>query len=139
MGEETDANFEDVLCWLGWWDCPRHGVALIGAEPYLFDCAFSEALDDYPEDYRIWPASEEEVADELDVFNQFAVWRKQLDARHPPYHGLNFVGPAWDRLQQRLKHWPPPDAQFARPEWRLDKNSYSDGPPHHRVRWHIRP
>jgi hypothetical protein len=27
----TEVAFEDVMCYLGWWDCPRSGVALIGA------------------------------------------------------------------------------------------------------------
>jgi hypothetical protein len=49
--------FEDVICYLGWWDCPRSGVALIGGKPNFFDCRFSEELDDYPNQYQVWPAS----------------------------------------------------------------------------------
>lgn len=28
----AEGAFEDVMCYLGWWDCPRSGVALIGGQ-----------------------------------------------------------------------------------------------------------
>ncbi len=51
----AEGAFEDVMCYLGWWDCPRSGVALIGGKPHFFDCRFSEELDDYPDLYQVWP------------------------------------------------------------------------------------
>ena len=54
----TDADddaFEPVLSYLGWWDCPRSGVALVDGKPNYFECQFSEELDDYPDQFRLWP------------------------------------------------------------------------------------
>jgi hypothetical protein len=59
--------FEEVICHLGWWDCPRSGVALIGGNPNFFDCRFSEELDDRPYQYQVWPAQHQELADAFEA------------------------------------------------------------------------
>jgi hypothetical protein len=61
--------FEEVICHLGWWDCPRSGVALIGGNPNFFDCRFSEELDDCPYQYQVWPAQHQhqELADAFEA------------------------------------------------------------------------
>ncbi|HET6576320.1 MAG TPA: hypothetical protein VFG68_22150 [Fimbriiglobus sp.] len=38
----------------GFWDVPRIFLARFGGQLFLFDCPFSEALDDYPEVYTIY-------------------------------------------------------------------------------------
>jgi hypothetical protein len=53
MTDETYTDFEEVLCWSEWWDCPRFGIALIGGGvEHFFDCSFSDELDDYPADFQ---------------------------------------------------------------------------------------
>ena len=126
--------FEDVVCYVGWWDCPRSGVALIGGKPYFFDCRFSEELDDYPDQYLVWPAQDGELADAIEVWRDFARWRDQYDSGHhpPPLSG----SAARKRLQERWHEGPPATARAAVPEWRLDRNrSYAGRVPQHKVRW----
>ncbi|MGL6094295.1 MAG: hypothetical protein ACRC7O_00655 [Fimbriiglobus sp.] len=36
------------------WDLPRIFFVSDGGQTYLFDCAFSDDLDDYPDDYEIY-------------------------------------------------------------------------------------
>jgi len=74
-----EGDLEDVLCYSGWWDCPRSGVAVIDGSPHFFDCRFSDELDDYPVLYEIWPARDEELADALEAFREFAAWRDLWD------------------------------------------------------------
>jgi hypothetical protein len=59
-----DGAFEPVLSYLGWWDCPRSGVALVHGQPYYFVCRFSEELDDYPDEFCLWPIAGDELEDE---------------------------------------------------------------------------
>ena len=49
------AGFTEVLIAWSWWDAPRDGVVRIDGRPHRFRCDFDEALDDYPDDYRVWP------------------------------------------------------------------------------------
>src|SRR5258706_16203723 len=83
----AEGAFEDVMCYLGWWDCPRSGVALIRVKPHFFDCRFSEELDDYPDQYQVWPAQHQELADALEAWREFAQWRAQHYSgyRPPPF------------------------------------------------------
>jgi hypothetical protein len=137
--EESDADFEDVLCWSGWWDCPRFGVALIAGVPHFFDCQFSDELEDYPDEYQIWPASEAELADELEVFGRFAAWRRRFDAGEVtgPHYGDD--GLAAQRVRERRKRNLRSDLRVAVPEWKLDRNrKYTATSPRHRVRWYFR-
>jgi hypothetical protein len=130
----AEGAFEDVMCYLGWWDCPRSGVALIGGKPHFFDCRFSEELDDYPDHYQVWPAQHQELADALEARREFAEWRDQHDAgyRPPPFPG----SAARKRLQERWHEDPPATARAAVPEWRLDRNrSFAGRMPQHKVRW----
>jgi hypothetical protein len=66
VGDHGDGAFEAVLSYCGWWDCPRDGVTLLGGLPYCFECRFSEELDDYPDQFWLWPISGGELADELE-------------------------------------------------------------------------
>ncbi|HUA41112.1 MAG TPA: hypothetical protein VMA32_06085 [Streptosporangiaceae bacterium] len=126
--------FEDVVCYLGWWDCPRSGVALIGGKPHFFDCRFSEELDDYPDQYQVWPVRDRELADALEAWREFAQWRDQYDSgRRPPPLA---VSAARERVQERSHEDPPATARSAVPEWRLDRNrSFASRVPQHKVRW----
>jgi hypothetical protein len=126
--------FEDVMCYLGWWDCPRSGVALIEGKPHFFDCRFSEELDDYPDQYQVWPAWHQEPADALEAWREFAEWRDQHDSgyRPPPFP----MSAARKRLQERWNEGPPATARAAVPEWRLDRNrSFAGRVPQHKVGW----
>jgi hypothetical protein len=137
VADAGDGVFEPVLSYLGWWDCPRSGVALVGGQPYYFDCQFSEELDDYPGQFRLWPVPDGELAVELEVWQMFADWRDEYDSglRPPPFPG-DLQSPALDRVLRRHQRQPPPDARVAIPEWRLDPDrSFAGRIPTHRVRW----
>jgi len=40
--------------YLGFWDVPRNFLVCYQGEQYLFDCPFSEELDDYPDHYTVY-------------------------------------------------------------------------------------
>jgi hypothetical protein len=129
-----EGEFEDVLCYSGWWDCPRSGVAVIDGKPHFFDCRFSEELDDYPVLYDVWPAGDQELADALEAFREFAAWRDLWDSgKHPSALGRS---EARAGEQRRLEKGPPQAARTAVPEWHLDRNrSFAGRRPNHKVRW----
>jgi hypothetical protein len=130
----AEGEFEEVVCYSGWWDCPRSGVALIGGEPHFFDCRFSEELDDYPDQYQVWPAQAWELADALEAWREFAAWRDLHDSgrRPPPFPG----SAAGKRVHERWHVGPPATARAAIPKWRLDRNrSFAGRVPQHKVRW----
>gem|GEM_PF-2203099 len=132
-----DGEFEDVLCYFGWWDCPRSGISLVGARPHYFDCRFSDDLDDYPDQYRVWPVPDDELADELEVWQCFVQWRGQFDggAQPGPFPG-QLRTEAFSRVQERHIQQPPESARVAIPAWRLDRNrSFAGRVPMHRARW----
>lgn len=130
----ADGAFEDVMCYSGWWDCPRAGVALIGGKPHFFDCRFSEDLDDYPEEYQVWPALPQELADALEAWREWARWRDQHDSGQRPEPFL--ASAARKRLQERWNEGPSATARAAVPEWRLDRNrKFAGRVPRHKVRW----
>jgi len=111
-----EGAFEDVLCYSGWWDCPRSGVALIDGKPHFFDCRFSEELDDYPVLYEIWPAGDQQLADALEAFREWD------SGKHPPALARS---EALAREQSRLEKGPLQAARTAVPEWHLDRNARS--------------
>jgi hypothetical protein len=61
----------------------------MGGKPHFFDCRFSEELDDHPDQYQVWPAQHQELADALEAWRAFAQWRDQHDSgyRPPPFPG----------------------------------------------------
>jgi hypothetical protein len=128
---------EAILSYYSWWDCPRSGVATVDGQPYYFDCPFSEELDDYPDRYRLWPLSDDELADQLEVWQMFASWRDQFDSGlHPPAFPGELRSGALERVKQRSQRRRPPDARVAIPEWRLDPDrSFAGRVPVHKVRW----
>lgn len=103
-----DVVFEPVLSYLGWWDCPRSGVALVLGEPYYFECQFSEELDDYPDQFRLWPIAGDELEDELEVWQLWAAWRDRRDSglRPGPFPG-DPVPAALERALRRRQRQPP--------------------------------
>lgn len=120
-------GFGDVLFYVSWWDCPRSGVALFEGEPMHFDCRFDRVLADYPAMFALWYATEVEVAAGAAFFHGFATWRGQFDAGRatPAFGPVAYQSPE-----------PPASAQWAIPEWRLDRDrSFVDRIPRHRVRW----
>ena len=42
------------ITYRGFWDVPRIFLTRTGGRLYLFDCAFSEELDDYPDEYAVF-------------------------------------------------------------------------------------
>jgi hypothetical protein len=42
------------ITYRGFWDVPRVFLARHNGQVFLFDCAFSEELDDYPDDYSVY-------------------------------------------------------------------------------------
>ena len=53
------------ITYRGYWDFPRIFLVADGGQTYLFDCAFDEELEDYPDDFRVFlmpPLAEEELA-----------------------------------------------------------------------------
>jgi hypothetical protein len=49
----AEGGIRRLICYLGWWDCARSGVALIEGKPNFFDCRFSEERDDCPYQYQV--------------------------------------------------------------------------------------
>ncbi len=42
------------IIYRGFWDVPRIFLFQFQDKQFLFDCAFSEELDDYPDDYQVF-------------------------------------------------------------------------------------
>ncbi len=101
------------------------------------DCQFSEELDDYTGQYRLWPVPGDELADELEAWAIFTAWRDEHDSglRPGPFPGVR-QSAALDRVRRRRQREPSPDARTAIPEWRLDRDhSFAGRVPAHAARW----
>jgi len=99
--------------------------------------AVSDDLDDYPDQFRVWPVPDDELADELEVWQCFVQWRGQFDggARPGPFPG-QLRTEAFSRVQERRNLQPPESARAAIPAGRLDRNrSFAGRVPTHRDRW----
>src|SRR3954452_21138663 len=81
---EVPPGFGEVLTAWSWWDYPRAGVALIEGQPHRFSCDFDETLDDYPEEDRLGPISDQGLEAELAVGRLWVEWRGQFDAGADP-------------------------------------------------------
>ena len=140
LGQEsrTDPRFEEVLYYFDWWDCPRSGVCEIEGVLTRFDSRFSEELDDYPPEFLLWPATDAEVAQGLELWRAWAAWRTRFDRgkRTPAFEETETGG-----LLVRFKpSEPPANAKRAVPEWKLDANrSFAERVPRHLVRWRAQP
>lgn len=58
MSERAPIRYRDF------WDVPRIFLARYRGHTFLFDCAFDEALDDYPDSYKVFllpPLKDEEL------------------------------------------------------------------------------
>jgi hypothetical protein len=134
---DSPAGFSEVLTTWDWWDRPRSGVTLIDGNPYRFTCHFDEALDDYPDEYRLWPISAQQLDADLAFWRIWIEWRGQFDSgahpapfeEHPDYASLK---PGIDQYRGA----PPAGALVAVPEWRLDPDrKFAGRVPRHQVRW----
>jgi hypothetical protein len=140
---EGCADFGEVRCYLGWWDCPRFGLTIVENMTQFFDCRFSDELNDYPDEFGIWPALEGELADFLTVWGEQASWKCRFEAGKevgdftPRPEAKARFNDALDRLHQRAHEPVPVTARNAIPEWKLDPNrSFFNRQPTHHVRWH---
>ena len=97
----TAADFGDVLCFWGWWDIPRSGVAMIDREPHRFDCQFSKALDDYAATYTLWPIDPAQLDEELALWRRWVDWRSRFDSGQSaePFEHQ----PGYEAFRQRLQ------------------------------------
>jgi hypothetical protein len=133
----VERGFDDVLCYLEWWDCPRSGLARVDGVTMHFASPFDETLDDYVAEFYLWAATDQEVSDALEVAHAFAGWRARFDAgeKPPPFASLN-ESESQRRLHELAQQGPPVTALRAVPEWRLDINrSFVGRVPRHKVRW----
>jgi hypothetical protein len=114
---------------------PRSGVALVVGKPYYFDCRFSEELDDYTDQFRLWPVPGDELADELEAWQMFAAWGGEYDSglRPGPFPGGR-QSAALERMRRRRQRQSPPGARTAIPSGalsvtaRLRPGPYAYGP-----------
>lgn len=135
----ADDGFGAVLYYFEWWDCPRLGAAQVAGQPLMFDSQFDEDIDDYAREFRVWPPSDADLAEDLAVWRAFADWRGRFDSgdrQLPPFEETRAA-----RLdRQRGRRQAPPSARRAIPEWRLDPDrSFAGRVPEHRVRWRFVP
>src|SRR4051794_10626555 len=79
-----EGGFEAGVWAWGWGGRPRVGIALIAGQPYYFDCPFSDALDDSPDEYRLWLVPEARLDDELTLWRMFTEWRSRFDSGDGP-------------------------------------------------------
>ena len=134
---DLPTSFCEVLTTWGWWDRPRAGVTLIEGRPHRFICSFDDGLDEYPDEYRLWPISAEQLDADLAFWRIWTEWRGKFDpgARPAPFE----QHPDYPRLKVAMEEYqqaPPAGALVAVPEWRLDPNrSFAGRVPRHRVRW----
>jgi hypothetical protein len=127
--------FHEVLYYFAWWDCPRYGLCVIDGQPTHFDCQFSDELDDYPDEFLLWPATEQEVAGGLEAWRVLAAWRSRFDRGEISQTSAKSPFAA----KQAPKAPPAPlTATRAIPTWRLDTNrSFANAIPRHFVQWRI--
>ena len=137
--EPGPQEFEEVLCYTDWWDCPRSGVALLHGRPHYFLCEFSEQLDDYPGEYQVWPIDPETLERELAAWAIFVAWRKDVDsgaAVRPLEENEEFAALSMTLRDERLA--PTGEAIVAVPTWRLDLDrTFKKGSPRHMVAWTV--
>jgi hypothetical protein len=128
------SGWGEVLCAWGWWDCPRSGVAMIDGEPYRFACEFSQALDDYPVAFKLWPIDRTQLEEELALWRRWVDWRSRVDSGQSPAPFEQ--QPDHEAFSKRLQSINTPPAVLAIPEWRLDPNrSFAGRVPKHFARW----
>lgn len=86
VADVGDSSFEAALTCPGGWDGPRSGIALVGGQRYYFDCQFSEELDHYTGQFRLWPVPGGELADGLEAWQMSTAWRDEYDSGLQPGH-----------------------------------------------------
>jgi hypothetical protein len=132
---DDPAGFTEVLTAWSWWDLPHEGVVRMDGRPHRFCCEFDEALDDYPDEYRVWPITEDELAADLARWAVWVAWRRRFDQGEnpPPFEK--------DPSSQSLRWEADSDARSASArlviaEWRLDPDgSFAARTPRHLVRF----
>jgi hypothetical protein len=132
-----DAGFGEILASWAWWDRPLSGLTLVEGRPHRFLCEFDEELDDYPDEYEVWPISAAAVEAELAFWRLFVEWRARFDSGQRP--GSFEQEPEYASLKKGVQQYqdgPPRDARVGVPEWLLDRNrSFVGRVPRHYVRW----
>ncbi|MFI9407138.1 hypothetical protein [Nocardia sp. NPDC052316] len=144
MWDEADLiadGFERVHIELDWYDGPRAGIADLNGEPHYFDsddCTLGGAL----EEYRVWPASTDAVALELEQWAIYVGWNQRYLAgevgvdTHPGHGG---VDKRYDELTALLAPYRqiPANARKLRAEVRFDQSDhYRIGGTNVWFRWH---
>lgn len=117
--------------------CAREGVVRIDGRAYRFRCDFDELLDDYPDEYRIWPITEAELTADLARWALWTEWRRRFDRGEDPKPIEEDA--SWQSLSSDAKRRTEPtprEVRVAIPEWRLDPDhSLATGAPRHLVRF----
>jgi hypothetical protein len=130
-------GFTEVLIAWSWWDAPRNGVVRIDGSPHRFRCDFDEALDDYPDEYRVWPITEAELTADLALWATWVDWRRRFDRGENPQPLEKDA--SWQSLladARRHAEPAPTVVRVAIPEWRLDPDrSFAVRTPRHLVRF----
>jgi hypothetical protein len=134
---EDPAGFTEVLTAWSWWDAPREGTVRLDGRPHRFRCDFDEALDDYPDAYRVWPITEAELAADLALWSVWVAWRRTFDrGENPPPLEKDAM---WQSLLSDVRRHGEPaaaDVRVAIPTWRLDPDSsFVSRTPRHFVRF----
>ena len=141
MSTSARNDREPVLCYTSWWDCPRQGVTLHDGRPHYFLCEFSEKLDDYPDEFYLWPISDATLERELASSAMFARWRVRFDrgeAPSPIEQDRHFMSLSSSLKAERMSV--PGNAIIGVPTWHLDpERSFRDRSPEHAVTWTVLP
>jgi hypothetical protein len=134
---DDSAGSAEVLSAWSWWDAPRDGVVRIDGQPYRFRCDFDDALDDYPEEYRLWPITEAELTADLAMWAKWVDWRRRFDRGEDPEPFEQDA--AVQSLVSDPKRRSEPSAAAIRvaiPDWHLDAvRSFAVRAPRHLVRF----
>lgn len=104
--------------------------------PHRFLCEFSEELDDYPAEYRVWPIQPDALTRELAAWEIFVAWRTEFDSGRevPPLEENREFRALHDSLQQ--ERVAPANAVVVVPTWRLDSvRSFKERTPRHWAAW----
>ena len=136
VADRTTADFEPILGYFDWYDCPRFGLCQVGGVPHYFRCEFSTSLDDYPDEFQLWAIDGATVEREVAQYQRFARWRGAFDRGEapPPFEQDTVEG---QLLNEAPRNPHGKDRWSAVPEFRFDDDHwYAVRTPQHFVRWH---
>ncbi len=93
----SEPAFERIYAITNFYDVPREGIADYRGAPHLFDCEFSEDLDDYSDRYWLAPISQalaDLAAEQSEIFHR---WRAAFDRGDVPNQ-------SWPLAADRPRH-----------------------------------